>query len=177
MTAPTYAALRQALFTKLDADLSVDVWSPKAPQDDDGELLAPFPYVVIVQANESPWNTKGSRGLDALVQIDAYARTTATDSAENLIAGLTSDVREALERQPLTVTGAHWVTTELESIIPGWEDNGKTRRAVMLFRVILDEGRAIALTSDDGTEMLVSDENEALAATRQTIDTVEALWS
>jgi len=139
MTAPTYAALRQSLFTKLDADLSVDVWSPKAPQSDDGELLTPFPFVVIVQANESPWNTKSTRGLDALVQIDAYARTTATDSAESLIGNLASQVREALERQPLTVTGAHWVTTELESIIPGWEDNGKTRRAVLLFRVILDE--------------------------------------
>ena len=139
MTAPTYAALRQALFTKLDAALSVDVWSPKAPQADDGELLGPFPYVVIVQGNESPWNTKSTRGLDALVQIDAYARSTATDSAENLIGGLTSQVREALEWQPLSVTGAHHVTTELESIIPGWEDNGKTRRAVLLFRVILDE--------------------------------------
>ena len=139
MTAPTYAALRQALYTKLDNDLSVPVWSPKAPQADDGELLGPFPYVVIVQANESPWNTKGTRGLEAVVQIDAYARTTANDSAENLIAGLTSDVREALEHEPLTVASAHWVDTRLESIIPGWEDNGKTRRAVMLFRVILDE--------------------------------------
>lgn len=139
MTAPRYNDLRQALYTKLDAALSVDVWSPKAPQDDDGELLAPFPYVVIVQANESPWNTKGSRGLDALVQIDAYARTTEDESAEDLIGGLTSAIREALEHQPLTVTSAHWVTTELEGIIPGWEDNGKTRRAVMLFRVILDE--------------------------------------
>ena len=139
MTAPTYAALRQALFTKLDADLSVPVWSPKAPQADDGELLGPFPYVVIVQANESPWNTDGARGLDAVVQIDAYARTTANDSAENLIGGLTSDVRESIERQALSVTGAHWVDTQLESIIPGWEDNGKTRRAVMLFRVTLDE--------------------------------------
>ena len=35
----------------------------------------------------------------------------------------------------------------------------------------------IALTSDDGTEMLVSDENEALAVTQETIDIVEALWS
>ena len=139
MAAPSYNNLRQALFSKLNNDLSVQVWSPKAPQADDGELLSEFPYVVIVQANESPWNTKTTRGLDALVQIDAYARTTATDSAENLIAGLTSDVREALERQALTVTGAHHVTTELESIIPGWEDNGKTRRAVLLFRVILDE--------------------------------------
>jgi len=139
MTAPTYAALRQALFTKLDTALSVPVWSPKAPQSDDGELLTPFPFVVIVQANESPWNTKSTRGLDALVQIDAYARSTAADSAENLIAGLTSDAREALERQALSVTGAHHVTTEFESAILGWEDNGKTRRAVLLFRVILDE--------------------------------------
>lgn len=139
MTAPTYAALRQALYTKLDTDLSVPVWSPKAPQSEDGELLGPFPYVVIVQANESPWNTKGSRGLDALVQIDAYARSTASSSAEDLITGLASDVREALEREALTVTGAHHVTTELESIIPGWEDGGKTRRAIMLFRVILDQ--------------------------------------
>ena len=35
----------------------------------------------------------------------------------------------------------------------------------------------IALTSDDGTEMLVSDENEALAVTQETINIVEALWS
>ena len=148
MTAPTYAALRQALFTKLDADLSVDVWSPKAPQADDGELLTPFPFVVIVQANESPWNTKSTRGLDALVQIDAYARSTATDSAENIVADLTAAIRKALEwydlNETLTwyappVAPFHWVDTRLESIIPGWEDNGKTRRAVLLFRVILDE--------------------------------------
>ena len=139
MTAPTYKALRQALYTRLDAALIVPLWSPKAPQADDGELLGPFPYVVIVQANESPWNTKGSRGLDAVVQIDGYARTTATDSAENLATGLAAEVREALERHALSVTGATWVTTELEGISYGWEDGGKTRRFVSLYRVILDE--------------------------------------
>lgn len=139
MTAPKYSDLRQALYTRLNSALDVPVWSPKAPQADDGEVLTPFPYVVIVQANESPWNTKSSRGLDAVVQIDGYARTTASASAEDLIGTLVSQIREAIERHPLTVAGAHWVTTELESIIPGWEDNGKTRRAVLLFRVILDE--------------------------------------
>ena len=139
MTAPTYKALRQALYTRLVAALSVPVWSPKAPQADDGELLGPFPYVVIVQANESPWNTKGSRGLDALVQIDGYARTTATDSAEDLAAGLAANVREALERQSLSVTGAVWQDTQLEGISYGWEDNGNTRRFVSLFRVTLDQ--------------------------------------
>lgn len=139
MTAPKYSDLRHALYNRLDAQLSCDVWSPKAPQADDGELTGPFPYVIIVQANEGPWNTKGTRGLDALVQIDAYARATSSVSVEDAISDLSSAVREALEWYPLTVAGAHHVTTELESIIPGWEDNGKTRRAVMLFRVILDE--------------------------------------
>ena len=139
MTAPTYKALRQALYTRLDAALSVPVWSPKAPQADDGELLGPFPYVVIVQANEAPWNTKGSRGLDAVVQIDCYARSTGTDSAEGALGELTSQVREALEWYELPVAAAHWVDTRLESIIPGWEDKGKTRRSVMLFRVVLDQ--------------------------------------
>ncbi|HEV8035858.1 tail completion protein gp17 [Yoonia sp.] len=139
MTAPKYSDLRQALYDRLDAQLSCDVWSPKAPQADDGELLGPFPYVVITQANESPWNTKASRGLDALVQIDAYARATSSVSVENAIADVSSRVREALEWYPLTVANAAWVDTTLESIIPGWEDSGKTRRAVMLFRVVLDE--------------------------------------
>ena len=139
MTAPSYKALRQALYTRLDAALSVPVWSPKAPQADDGELLGPFPYVVIVQANESPWNTKGSRGLDALVQIDGYARSTPTASAEDLITDLAADVREALDRHPLSVAGATWVTTEMEGTSYGWEDGGKTRRFVSQYRVILDE--------------------------------------
>lgn len=139
MTAPRYKDLRQAIYNRLSAQLSVDVWSPKAPQADDGELLGPFPYVVIVQANESPWNTKTRRGLEAVVQIDAYARSTATDSAEDAIHTLTAQVREALEWYDLGVADAAWVDTALESIIPGWEDNGKTRRAVMLWRVTLDE--------------------------------------
>lgn len=139
MTAPKYSDLRQALYDRLSAQLSVDVWSPIAPQADDGELAGPFPFVVIVQANENPWNTSGTRGLEAVVQIDAYARATSSTSVENAIAGLSSDVREALEWYELTVSGARWVDTRLESIIPGWEDGGKTRRAVMLFRVTLDE--------------------------------------
>ena len=139
MTAPTYKALRQGLFTRLDTALSVPVWSPKAPQADEGELLGPFPYVVIVQANESPWNTKGTRGLDAVVQIDGYARTTSTDSAEDVIAALAANVREALERQALSVSGAIWQDTQLESTLYGWEDGGKTRRFVSLYRVTLDQ--------------------------------------
>lgn len=137
MTAPTYDSVRQALYARLDAVLTCDVWSPRAPQADDSELTGPFPYVVIVQVNESAWNTKGSRGLDALVQIDGYARATETDSVETVITLLAAQVREALEWYALPVAGH--VTTELESTIYGWEGDTRTRRFVSLFRVIVDE--------------------------------------
>lgn len=137
MTAPTYADIRQALYDRLAGVLDCDVWSPKAPQADDGELTGPFPYVVIVQANESPWNTKGSRGLDALVQIDGYARATETQSAEGAVTALSAQVRDAVEWYVLPVSGH--VTTEWESTIYGWEGDTKTRRFVSLFRVIVDE--------------------------------------
>lgn len=139
MTAPTYAALRQALYSRLSTALSVPVWSPHAPQDADGELLGPFPYVVIVQANETPWNTDTTLGAQFVVQIDGYARTTAANSAEDLILGLAAQVRGAIERYSLPVTGAKTVTIEFESTGLAWEDDGKTRRFISLYRVTLNQ--------------------------------------
>lgn len=139
MTAPSYADVRKAIYARLDAELTCDVWSPQAPQESDAQSSGAFPFVVIVQANEGPWNTKDSTGLNALVQIDAYARTTETDSAENIVLNLVASTRGALERYQLTIQNGKWIDTEFESSATGWEDGGKTRRAIMLFRVTVDE--------------------------------------
>jgi hypothetical protein len=139
MAAPTYKALRQALYTRLDAQLSVPVWSPKAPQNAQGESLSPFPYVAIVQAAESAWNTNQARGGEFVVQIDGYARATAAASAEDAILTLWASTREALEWYSLTVTGAIWVDTKLDLVNTGWDDGGDTRRFVSQWRITLDE--------------------------------------
>jgi len=139
MTAPTWGDLRQALYTRIDAQLTADVWSPKAPQNSEGEISTPFPYVVIVQATESPFNTSGTRGSQFVVQIDGYARSTAGQSSEQAIAALSSQVRDALEWYELTGTGVVWVDTEFETMSLGWSDDGKTRRFVSIYRVTLDE--------------------------------------
>jgi hypothetical protein len=138
MTAPTWTNVRQALYTRLDAQLTNDVWSPKAPQNAQGEVTAPFPYVVIVQATESPFNTDGTVGSETIVQIDGYARSTAGQSSEQAIATLHGNVRAALERFALTITDATWIDTEFESMSLGWSDDGKTRRFVSLYRITLD---------------------------------------
>lgn len=139
MTAPRADNLRKAVFEVLDAALSCSVYWPKAPQADDGELLGPFPYVVIVQANESPWNTKTTRGTETVIQVDGYARATSGQSVEDAIFSLHSETKEALDRQALTVAGAHWVDTQFEGMSLGWEDGGKTRRCVSQYRIVLDQ--------------------------------------
>lgn len=139
MTAPKYKELRQALHEHLTGLVAVPVYSPKAPQPDDAGQLSAFPYLVIVQAAETAWNTKGTRGARFLVQIDGFARSTDTDSAENIILSLHAQTRAALEWHPLTVTGAHWVDTQFAGMDLAYEDQGKTRRFVSRYRVTLDQ--------------------------------------
>ena len=141
MTAPNWGDLRQAIYTRLDDQLSVPVWSPRAPQNAEGEDNTPFPYVVIVQANEAPWNSKTFRGAQFVVQIDGYARSTATKSSEVAIADLASQVREALEWYDLTGAELSWVDTIFQSTALGWSEDGKTRRFVSLYRVTLNEAQ------------------------------------
>jgi len=138
MTAPTWQNLRAALYTRLDGQLSHSVYSPKAPQDADGESIGPFPYVVIVQATESPFNTDGTTGSNFVVQIDGFARASATESVENSIAALHSATRAALDRYPLTVSGAVWIDTVFESMSLAWSDVGTTRRFISQYRITLD---------------------------------------
>ena len=138
MTAPTWQNLRAALYTRLDGQLAHSVYSPKAPQDADGESIGPFPYVVIVQATESPFNTDGTIGSNFVVQIDGFARGSATVSVENSIAALHSATRTALERYPLTVPGAVWIDTVFEDMSLAWSDVGTTRRFISQYRITLD---------------------------------------
>ena len=138
MTAPSWKNLRTALYARLDEQISASVWSPKAPQDADGAASGPFPYLVIVQATESPFNTDGTIGSNFVVQIDGYARASATVSVENSIAALHSATRTAIERYPLTVTGAVWVDTVFESMSLAWSDMGTTRRFISQYRITLD---------------------------------------
>jgi hypothetical protein len=138
MTAPTWQNLRAALYTRLDGQIAHPVYSPKAPQDADGESIGPFPYVVIVQATESPFNTDGTIGSNFVVQIDGFARGSATVSVENSIAALHSATRTAIERYPLTVTGAVWIDTVFEDMSLAWSDVGTTRRFISQYRITLD---------------------------------------
>lgn len=129
-------ALQQALFDKLFNSaalmaLAEAIWIPKAPQADDGELTGPFPYVVIPQMNANPFDTKNSNGGDVVVQVDGYSRNPSALE----IGALQGLVYSTLHKQDLNISDAHFIDCLHEGTSFGYEDGGKTRRFVSLYRV------------------------------------------
>ncbi len=132
-------ALQQALYDALTGDttlmaLAEAVYIPKAPQADDGELSGPFPYVVIPQMTANPFDTKTSNGGNVVVQVDGYSRS----QSDLQINDLQGRVYDVLHKGTLSITGAAFTDCLHEQTINGYEDQGKTRRFVSLYRVTYD---------------------------------------
>lgn len=133
-------ALQQALYDALTGDttlmaLAEAVYIPKAPQADDGELSGPFPYIVIPQMTASPFDTKTSNGGNIVVQIDGYSRA----QSDLQINDLQGRVYDVLHKGTLSIAGTTFINALHEQTINGYEDNGKTRRFISLYRVIYDD--------------------------------------
>lgn len=135
------AELQQALFTQLNntaltnllssAHVGVAIFSD-VPDVDDGQPDADFPYVVIGNDTITPFDTKDNVGGNALVQVDAYSRSTSKLQIKTI-----SDAIDArLRRQPLTMAGVTHITTELESNNLIRDQDGRTMRAIILYRVM-----------------------------------------
>ena len=132
------AEIQQGTFDRLTADAGVSalvqaIHSGRAPQAADGQVNSPFPYLVISGVTAQPWDTKDTLGRNVIMQVDCYART----QSDLAFRAILDAVHMALHRQPLTVGALNWVDTQAENLIEGFEDDGKTRRAVMDFRVIV----------------------------------------
>lgn len=136
------AALQQAIYARLN-DASVTsllstAYAPlpaiftDVPQAIDPERETDFPYISIGADTITPYDTKDAPGGNALVQVDVWDR-----AASMLDIKAVADTVDArLRRQALTITGATHITTELESCIFTPDADGKTKRALMLYRVL-----------------------------------------
>ena len=130
-------ALQSAVLSRLEASTALmliakAIWIPRAPQAADGQVESPFPYLALPQVNLSPFDTAGSLGTNAVVQVDGYSRK-GGDATE--INALHDAVYGVLHRGSLVIPGVTWVTTEYEAGSFGYEDQGETRRFVALYRV------------------------------------------
>jgi hypothetical protein len=139
-------ALQTALYLRLTTDAALIAALSKAwgagivPVFSDvpeiqGEDDTYFPYVSFGPDVASPWDTKTDLGASVSVQIDVWSRDAEFIEVKNIL----SLIHARLHRQPLTIAGAHHITTDAISTTTSRDPDGRTRRGLMLLSVIYDD--------------------------------------
>jgi len=136
------AALHQAVYNRLNdssvTSLLSTAYTPlvaiftDVPQQADSESEAAFPFVTIGANVITPNDTKDKVGGNAIVQIDVWDR----DSSWLGIEAIADAIDARMRRTDMTITGATHVTTELESSTQSKDPDGKTKRILLLYRVL-----------------------------------------
>lgn len=136
------AALHQAVYTKLnDASITAllsTVYAPlvaiftDVPQQADSGSEAAFPFITIGSNVITPNDTKDNVGGNAIVQIDVWDR----DASMLGIEAIADAIDLQMRRTALTIAGATHITTELESSTQSKDQDGKTKRILLLYRVM-----------------------------------------
>jgi hypothetical protein len=136
------AALQQAIYTRLNHSsvtaLLSTAYAPLAaiftdvPQSIDSEKASNFPFITIGADTINPFDDKDDPGGSAIVQVDIWDRA----SSMLDLKALTDVVDARLRRQALTISGVTHITTELDSSVFTRDPDGKTKRALILYRVL-----------------------------------------
>jgi hypothetical protein len=102
------------------------------PQSADSETDSAFPFITYHVSALQPYDTKDNLGGSALVQVDVWDRSASIRDLN----GIADAVDARLRRQALTITGATHIETILESASQMPDADGKTKRMLMLYRVL-----------------------------------------
>jgi hypothetical protein len=134
--------LQQAVYTRLNdsslTSLLSAAYTPlvpiftDVPQAADSGADNMFPFVTIGADTITPFDDKSNLGGNAIVQVDIWARATSMLA----IKAIADAVDARLRRQPLSISGATHITTELESSTPTRDPDGKTKRILSIYRVL-----------------------------------------
>lgn len=135
-------ALQKAIYARLnDASLTAllsTTYAPlpaiftDVPQAVDAQDASWFPFVTIGADIINPFDTKDAPGGSAIVQIDVWERA----SSMLDLKGIADVIDARLRRQPLSISGATHITTELDSGTFTRDQDGLTKRALLLYRVL-----------------------------------------
>ena len=102
------------------------------PQAADSELESAFPFITIGADTINPFDSKDDLGGSAIVQIDVWDRATSMLDLKTVVDVVDSRMR----RQPLSIAGVTHITTELDSCNFSRDPDGKTKRGLILYRVL-----------------------------------------
>jgi hypothetical protein len=123
------ASVTALLSTKYAPLVSIFSSVPQAANSGDDSY---FPFITIGQNTISAYDVKDSIGGSASVQIDIWARSRSVLDIKEIADAV--DAR--LRRQPLTITGATHITTELQDSQDMDDPDGKTLRIMLRYNVL-----------------------------------------
>lgn len=134
--------LQTAVYNRLNnsavTSLLSSYYSPLAaiftdvPQAADSELETTFPFITIGADTINPFDSKDDLGGSAIVQIDVWDRASSMLDIKAVVDAVDGRMR----RQPLSIAGVTHITTELDSCNFSRDPDGKTKRALILYRVL-----------------------------------------
>jgi len=102
------------------------------PQAADSELETAFPFVTISADTINPFDSKDDLGGSAILQIDVWDRAASMLDLKAVVDAVDGRMR----RQDLSIAGVTHITTELESCTFSRDPDGKTKRGLILYRVL-----------------------------------------
>ncbi len=123
------ASVTGLLTTKYSPLISIFSSVPQAANSGDDSY---FPFITIGNNIISPYDVKDSVGGSASVQIDIWDRSRSILDIKEIADAV--DAR--LRRQPLTITGATHITTELQDSQDMDDPDGKTMRIMLRYNVL-----------------------------------------
>ena len=119
--------LQKAIYTKLDAALSVPVY-------DDVPQGASYPYVVIGEDATIEWDTDTEIGSESTLTIHTWSRAAGRKQTKEL----QEAIYTALHRTALVVTGVDVITCTHEFSESFMDPDGETRHGVSRYRVLIE---------------------------------------
>jgi len=130
--------IHQAVYTKLSGDAALaalatgGIHADKAQPTDAGDATA-FPYVTFGRNVTSPWDSKTTFGGQLSMQIDAWSRS------NNYLEGeqIADRIHALLHHTKLDIDDCEHVMTTCESVTVTPDVDGHTKRALMLYRVVV----------------------------------------
>ena len=102
------------------------------PPAADSELESAFPFITIGADTINPFDSKDDLGGSAIVQIDVWDRASSMLDLKAVVDAVDGRMR----RQDLSIAGVTHITTELDSCNFSRDPDGKTKRALILYRVL-----------------------------------------
>lgn len=126
----TQAAIFAALNGQIGAPVRDDPTPLPAGQPDSG-----FPYVVIGNDTERPWDHDGRRGAAVTVTLHIWSRKPSFVEAKTIAAAIYG----RLHRKAIAASGAQVVDCLHEFSDFARDEDGKTRHGVVRYRLTLQE--------------------------------------